>query len=112
MDTAPGDGGTSLPRALAAELQAAKLPVAERIDDSDILVFGDVALGPVEGGLQAVSITWSLVVASDDRKLGEIAQQNLVPAGSLDGPWGPVADEIARAAATGLRELLGQAGKL
>jgi hypothetical protein len=53
-----------------------------------------------------------LVSARDDRELGEIAQQNVVPAGSLDGPWGPVADEVARAAASGLLDLLGQAGKL
>jgi hypothetical protein len=109
---APGDAAQSLPLALEAALQAAKLPVAERIGDADLLVLGDVAVGPKEGGMQTVAIRWSLVSARDDRELGEIAQQNVVPAGSLDGPWGPVADEVARAAAAGLLDLLGQAGKL
>lgn len=109
---APGDAAHSLPSALEAALQAAKLPVAERIGDNDLLILGDVAVGPKDGGLQTVAIRWSLVSARDDRELGEIAQQNVVPAGSLDGPWGPVADEVARAAASGLLDLLGQAGKL
>jgi hypothetical protein len=109
---APGDAAHSLPNALEAALQAAKLPVAERIGDNDLLILGDVAVGPKDGGLQTVAIRWSLVSARDDRELGEIAQQNVVPAGSLDGPWGPVADEVARAAASGLLDLLGQAGKL
>lgn len=112
MPGAPGDAAQSLPRALEAALQAAKLPVANRIGDADLLVLGDVAVGPKDGGLQTVAIRWSLVSARDDRELGEIAQQNVVPAGSLDGPWGPVADEVARAAASGLLDLLGQAGKL
>lgn len=109
---APGDAAHSLPSALEAALQAAKLPVADRIGDNDLLILGDVAVGPKDGGLQTVAIRWSLVSARDDRELGEIAQQNVVPAGSLDGPWGPVADEVARAAASGLLDLLGQAGKL
>ncbi len=112
LSGAPGDAAKSLPRALQAELAAAKLPVADQIGNGDLLILGDVAVGPAEGGLQAVSIRWSLVSASDDRQLGEIAQQNLVPAGSLDGPWGPVAEEVARAAASGLADLLGAAGKL
>ena len=109
---APGDAAHSLPSALEAALQAAKLPVADRIGDNDLLILGDVAVGPKDGDLQTVAIRWSLVSARDDRELGEIAQQNVVPAGSLDGPWGPVADEVARAAASGLLDLLGQAGKL
>ena len=112
LSGAPGDAAKSLPRALQAELAAAKLPVADRIGDGDLLILGDVAVGPAEAGLQTVSIRWSLVSAGDDRELGEIAQQNLVPAGSLDGPWGPVAAEVARAAASGLADLLGAAGKL
>lgn len=112
LSGAPGDAAESLPRALQAELAAAKLPVVDRIGDGDLLILGDVTVGPALGGLQAVSIRWSLVSAIDDRELGEIAQQNMVPAGSLDGPWGPVAEEVARAAATGLVDLLGAAGKL
>ncbi|HEY5598393.1 MAG TPA: hypothetical protein VIK47_06270, partial [Kiloniellales bacterium] len=93
-------------------LQAAKLPVSDRIGDNDLLVLGDVVLGSAQDGLQVVSIRWSVISARDNQELGEIAQQNVVPAGSLDGPWGAVADEVARAAASGLVDLLGTAGKL
>ena len=109
---APGDAAESLPRALEAELAAAKLPVADRIGDNDLLVLGNVAVGPAKDGLQAISIRWSLISAGDDRELGTIDQQNVVPAGSLNGPWGPVAEEVARATAAGLIDLLGAAGKL
>jgi hypothetical protein len=109
---APGDAAESVHRALELELSAAKLPVANRIGENDLLVLGDVTVGPAQGGMQAISIRWSLIDADEDRELGTIAQQNTVPAGSLDGPWGPVADEVARATAAGLIDLLGAAGKL
>lgn len=112
LSGAPGDAANSLPRALRAELAAAKLPVAERIGESDLLLLGDVTMGPAEGGVQTVSIRWSVVNARDDRELGQISQQNVVPAGSLNGPWGAVAEEVARAAASGLIDLLGVSGKL
>ena len=112
LSSAPGDAAESLPRALQAELAAVKLPVADRIKDGDLLILGDITVEPAEDGLQVISIRWSLINVNDDRELGEIAQRNMVPAGSLDGPWGPVAAEVARAAATGLVDLLGAAGKL
>ena len=109
---APGDAVESLPKALKAELTTANLPVSDRISDNDLLVLGDVTVGPAKGGLQAISIRWTLISAGDDQELGTIAQQNVVPAGSLNGPWGPVATEVARATAAGLIDLLGAAGKL
>lgn len=117
LDPAPGDAALSLPRALEAELRAAKLPIADKIgsDNSgqdDLLVLGDVELGPPENGVQEVAITWRLVSVGENKDLGEVAQHNRVPAGSLDGPWGATARDVAKAAVAGVIDLLGQAGKL
>lgn len=106
VDHGPGDSPTSLPRALEAEFLAARLPVADTIADDDLLVLADVALGPPGDGVQEVAITWLVVSAREDRELGEIAQRSRVPAGSLDGPWGPTAREVARGAAEGMIDLL------
>ncbi|MFQ5776192.1 MAG: hypothetical protein ACE5GS_16865, partial [Kiloniellaceae bacterium] len=106
LDEGPGDSPLSLPRALEAELLAAKLPVADRIGEDDLLVLGDVALGPPRDGVQEVAVKWLVVSARDDEELGEIAQRDRVPAGSLDGNWGATAREIARGAAAGVIDLL------
>lgn len=109
LDGAPGDSEVSLPRALAAELAAAELPVAQTIQDDDLLVLGDVALGPARNGVQEVAIEWRVIQARADAQLGVVAQRNWVAAGSLDGPWGQTAREIAREAAAGVIDLLERA---
>ncbi len=40
------------------------------------------------------------------KKLGTVSQQNTIPRGSLNGPWGAIADAAAGAAATGIIKLL------
>ncbi len=107
----PGDSAVSLSRALEAELLAAGFPVAEEISEEDLLVLGDVTLGPPQEGVQDVTVTWLVVSAQGGAELGEIAQRNRVPAGSLDGPWGPVARAIARGAAEGVIDLLDRASR-
>jgi len=106
LDNAPGDGSASLARALEFELRAAAVPLSREIGDNDIIVMGDMALGPAERGWQDFRITWFVVQASDGADLGQIDQRNQVPAGSLDGPWGNTAFDIARGAAEGIVELL------
>ena len=106
LDNAPGDGSASLARALEFELRAAAVPLASEIGDNDILIVGDLALGPPDRGWQDFRITWFAIQASDGTELGQIDQSNQVPAGSLDGPWGNTAFDIARGAAEGIVELL------
>lgn len=108
LDNAPGDGSASLARALEFELRAAAVPLARDIGDNDIIVMGDMALGPAERGWQDFRITWFVIQASDGADLGQIDQRNQVPAGSLDGPWGTTAFDIARGAAEGIVALLGR----
>ncbi len=112
LGPAPGDAAVSLPHALAAEFLAAELPVADKIGEHDLLVLGNIELGPPKDGLQEVAIKWLVIRVRGNEELGEIAQRNHVPAGSLDGPWGAAAREIARGAAAGMIDLLGSAGKL
>lgn len=110
-DSAPGDGSDSLPQALEAELRAAAIPLADEAGDNDLVVKSDVDLGPAVNGWQDIRIAWVLVRASDGTDLGQIEQENRVPAGSLDGSWGPTAQAIARGAAGGLVDLLSHLGR-
>ena len=106
LSAGPGDSTRSLAPALRVELTAAGLPVSDREGPADILVLGNIDLDPGPAGLQQVAITWSVVTARDREELGQVTQRNRVPAGSLDGAWGPVAREIARDAAHGVIDLL------
>ncbi|MFQ5466505.1 MAG: hypothetical protein ACE5DS_00040 [Kiloniellaceae bacterium] len=112
LEDGPGDSVRSVPAALAAALVAAKLPVAARIAEDDLLLLGEIALGPPTQGVQDVSVTWRLVTARGDQEIGEIAQSNRVPAGALDGPWGPAARALATGAARGVMDLLRRAAHL
>ncbi len=107
----PGDGGTSLPRALKAALAAVDLTVAEEAGAEGLLIACEVDLGPPRGGLQEIAVTWAVIRASDNAELGRIEQQNAVPAGSLDGPWGATARGIAQGAAFGILELVERLGE-
>jgi len=108
MQGLPGDGAISLFRALAAELHAARLPLAEQAADGELLVVCQVVLGAPEGPAQEVKIDWIVKRASNGAELGRIEQQNRIPAGSLDGPWGPAAKAIAQGAAIGIKQLVEQ----
>lgn len=109
MADLPGDGGRSLASALETALRAAGLPLAEHPEDSDdLLIACTVALGPPQGASQDVRVGWTVTRAGDGAELGRIDQRNLIPAGSLDGPWGMTAQGIAAGAAEGIIALIGQ----
>lgn len=105
----PGDSAQSLSEALRQQLVESDLPVADRAAPDDILVLGKVELGPPAKGYQDVAIRWSVVTARDGQELGKVDQRNLVPAGSLDGAWGPMAGAVAEGAAAGIIDLLNRA---
>lgn len=109
-EDAPGDGEDSLPRALEATLRGAAVPVSTEIGDNDLLVLSGVELAPAGPDSQVLLITWQVIRASDGADLGRIEQESRIPAGSLDGPWGPTAYDIARGAAEGLIDLLNRLG--
>lgn len=113
---APGDGNQSLTRAVRTLLADADVNVIdpdrppEQFDETEAYTLqGQVALGDVlDNGGQVISIGWDLYTANG-RHLGNVAQQNLIEPGSLDGAWGETAIYAGLAAADGIIELLGAA---
>ncbi|MGH6947535.1 MAG: hypothetical protein ACREDZ_09420 [Kiloniellales bacterium] len=105
-DPAPGDSADSLPKALAEKLAEAGVPLGRKIEKRDLLLRGKIRLEPAGSTLDQVTLQWVLVRASDGAELGEVSQQTLVPAGSLNGRWGESAHEAALGAADGLLELI------
>ncbi len=113
---APGDGDAALTRAIRALLSNAEVNVVNPDQPPDVFdptaaytLQGQVALGDVlANGGQVIAIGWDLYTA-DGQHLGNVAQQNLIEPGSLDGDWGETAVYVALAATDGIVELLGAA---
>lgn len=104
----PGDAATSLRNAIVAELTDSRLPIAGKASSDDILLLCEVSLGPIEAGRQKATIVWRLRAVKDGEELGMIDQSNFILAGSLDGAWGPTAQDVARGAREGILDLFGQ----
>lgn len=107
---APGDGSSSLRRALQRELARKGVALADAPSPSTYTVEGKVALGSSSNGKQPITIDWS-VTDPKGKKLGTVSQKNEVPQGSLDGAWGKTAEAAAAAAAQGIVKLLPQTMK-
>lgn len=105
---APGDGGTALARAIGAALGRAGVEVGDGDAKARFALSCAIAVAPAKGGKQLVTVRWALALP-EGRELGEVKQQNAVPAGSLDGPWGDIAYAIAGAAAPGITQLIERA---
>ena len=104
---APGDGGTSLTAAIQRELKSKGVGLADRAGPTAYRVEGAVTLGEAREGKQAIQIEW-VVKDPQGKRLGTVSQKNDIPEGSLDGSWGPVANQAAGAAVQGIFKLLPQ----
>ena len=102
---APGDGQRSLTTALKKRLYAGGIKLANGTTDNVYMVKGSVVLADASGGKQSIRIDW-LVLDPSGKRLGTVSQQNTIPRGSLNGPWGAIADAAAGAAADGIIKLL------
>jgi hypothetical protein len=102
---APGDGATSLAQALQHSLGNAGIQLASAPGAGSYTVQGKVAMGQPSGGKQTIKIEW-IVLDPAGKKVGTVSQNNVVPQGSLDGPWGKTAELAATAAAQGIIKLL------
>lgn len=102
---APGDGQRSLTVALKKKLYAGGIKLANGPAVNVYTVKGSVKLVEASGGKQSIRIDWQ-VLDPNGRKLGTVSQQNTIPKGSLNGPWGAIADAAAGAAADGIIKLL------
>jgi hypothetical protein len=102
---APGDGQRSLTTALKKRLYAGGVKLANGPATNVYTVKGIAKLSSASGGKQSIRIDWQ-VLDPNGKKLGTVSQQNTIPRGSLDGPWGAIADAAAGAAVAGIIKLL------
>jgi hypothetical protein len=102
---APGDGAKSLAAAIAAVLRRQDLAIVKAGQKADLTVDGEVSVAPVKPDKQHVKILWR-VRRADGAEIGTVGQENDVPRGMLDGPWGDLAYSVAVAASDGLAQLL------
>jgi hypothetical protein len=113
---APGDGDTSLSRAIAELLKKQDLTiVTDPAKTTDLILDAEVTVAKPNSGKQNVKIVWR-VRRKDGAEIGTVGQQNDVPAGLLDGAWGDVAYMVAVSAQDGIMQLVArglpqQAGK-
>jgi hypothetical protein len=102
---AKGRGNSELTSAMRNVLKEAGWPVLAGRRDDALLITGKVTLGSAQGAEQKVKLVWT-VAAPDGKVLGEIVQENAVPAGSLDQGWGENAQYATEAAAEGIFKLI------
>jgi hypothetical protein len=103
---APGDGARSLSSAITILLKKQALSiVSDPKDKADLVLDAAVVVDKPIGGKQHVKIVWH-VRRKDGSEIGTAVQENDVPAGLLDGPWGDLAYTIAVAAQEGIMQLI------
>lgn len=107
---APGDGPDSLTAGMKRALGRRNFAIVNKVEANSLTVRGKVELKPFNNGRDVITITWA-VLDSKNNLVGEIEQSNVIPSGSLNGEWGPIAREITVAAAEGLLDLLEKASK-
>ena len=95
----------SLTAAIKKRLYAGGVKLASGQSENVYTVKGIVSLKDASGGKQSIRIDW-LVLDPSGKKVGTVSQQNTIPKGSLNGPWGAIADAAAGAAADGIVKLL------
>jgi hypothetical protein len=103
---APGDGGAALANAITTLLKRQDLEiVSDPQAKADLLLDVEVVIAKPEAGKQHVKIVWH-VRHKDGSEIGNVAQENDVPAGLLDGSWGDVAYTVAVSAQDGIMALI------
>ncbi len=106
VEGAPGDGGAALASAITTLLKRQDLAiVSDPQAKADLLLDAYVVVGKPESGKQHVKIVWR-VRDKDGGEIGNVAQENDVPAGLLDGSWGDVAYTVAVSAQDGIMALI------
>jgi hypothetical protein len=103
---APGDGAAALASAIAVLLKKQDLAiVSDAAAKVDLQLDCAVSIDKPAAGKQHVKIVWR-VRRKDGGEIGNVVQENDVPAGLLNGPWGDVAYTIAVAAQDGIMQLI------
>jgi hypothetical protein len=106
VDGAPGDGTDSLPRAITEVLRRQDIAIVTDPEaKADLVLRATVVVAKPKAGKQNVKIVW-YVRRKDGGEIGTVDQENDVPAGLLDGPWGDVAYMVAVSAQDGIVQLV------
>ncbi len=105
VDGAPGDGNAALTRAIKAALRGEDVLVTDDLRQAGYVLKGRVRVSPPAKGAQAVRIKWE-VLTIEGGEVGLATQENAVPEGSLDGNWGGMAMNVARAAVGGIKAII------
>ena len=105
LSGAPGDGDKSLANAVASVLQRQELAIVKGDQKADLTIDGEVSVAPAKADKQHVKILWR-VRRADGAEIGTVGQENDVPKGLLEGPWGDLAYNVALAAGDGLLQLV------
>ncbi len=105
VDGVSAKANSELTLAMRKVLRDAGWPVLSTPRNDALTIRGHVALDGAQGNVQNVHIHW-LVSEPKGKTLGDVAQNNQVPAHSLDGPWGQTAEFAAQAAADGIFKLI------
>ena len=106
---APGDGGQSLTAAMRKHLQNAGVKLVDSGGVSNTYtVKGSVEMGAAVDGQQPITIHWMVVDPSGKMMDKAVVQRNKVAEGSLDGPWGQIADVAAGEASKSIARLIGK----
>jgi hypothetical protein len=114
---APGDGDAALTRLMRANLSMRGEAVQDTPAGADFVVQGEVRVVPIAGGQERVEIQWIVTQPSRSgtpggAERGRVVQLNNVPAGSLRGIWGDVAQAVTEEASAGVRDVvLRQSGR-
>jgi hypothetical protein len=101
---APGDGSRTLPSSLKKQLRGAGVKVVNR-GSNVYTVKGMVRLTNAGATKQKIRIDWRVLEPNGKAK-GTVSQENTIPKGSLNGPWGAIADAAAGAAVPGIKRLV------
>ncbi len=104
---APGDGSETLAAAMQDQITDLGIEVMPELWQAGYILKGEVSLTPPTSGTQVVTILWQLE-RQNGEYVGKIEQKNRIRAGTLNGPWGPVAKAAARGGAQGILKLLRQ----
>jgi hypothetical protein len=102
---APGDGNTSLKRAMSLTLRQGGAVVTKTPRKGGFLLEGKVDVFEPFEGMQRIKIAW-IISDAKGQELGRAQQQNRVEAGTFNQAWGKMAYNIARAALPGIAEVV------
>jgi len=105
---APGDGAETLAAAMQNNIAEYDLDVTADQWQANFILRGIVSITPPKRGSQVISILWKLERRNGEY-VGKVEQKNRIKAGSLNGPWGPVAKAAAKGGARGILKLLREA---